>query len=199
MGKKKQKITGEELALVEKEAKAIASYEGLTEQQIKIQKLSLRGGTENAIAKVLGISRMTVAREKAKIREINRGRLEALDKEDMMADTLSLFEEIERSAWGVFQESDGASKNRSLQLILDARERALKLMMETGIIDRAPQKSEHNVLLATSPLLADWDERGRKNLSKHVIEAQLTELEAPEPPTELEGEVLDEEDLEDEE
>lgn len=192
---KKKEISGEELALVEKETKAITSYGGLTERQIKIQKLSLRGGTENAIALVLGCSRITVAKEKAKIREINRGRLEVLDKEDMMADTISLFDEIERSAWGVFQESEGSSKNRSLQLILDARERQIKLLMDVGIIDRAPQKNDHNVILNTSPLLQDWDEKGRQNLSQHVIEAQLTELDAPQPPEEdefEEGEIIDE-------
>lgn len=192
---KKKEVSSEELALVDKEAKAITSYSGLTERQIKIQKLSLRGATENAVALVLGCSRITVAKEKAKIREINRGRLETLDKEDMMSETISLFEEIERSAWNVFQESEGASKNRSLQLILDARERQIKLLMDVGIIDRAAQQTDVSVSLHASPLLQEWDESGRKNLSKHVIEAQLTDLEAPQPPEEDEiedGEIIDE-------
>ena len=198
MGDKKKEVTSEELALVEKEAKAIASYEGLTERQIKIQKLSLRGATENAIAKILGVSRATVAKEKAKIREVNRGRLETLDKEDMMADTLSLFEEIERSAWGVFQESEGAAKNRSLQLILDARERSLKLMMEVGIIERAATKTENSVILgAASPFLDNWDVQGRRNLAQKAIEAQWEELDAPQPPQEEEDDIEDAEIMDD--
>lgn len=183
VGTKKKEVTAEELELVEKEAAAIATYQGLTERQIKIQKLSLRGATENAIAQVLGCSRITVAKEKSKIREVNRGRLLSLDKEDLMADTISLFEEIERSAWGVFQESEGASKNRALQLILDTRERQLKLMMDVGLIDKAPEKHAHAVMVH-SPLLDEWDTTGKRNLSRHVIEAQLTELEAPQPPEE---------------
>ena len=191
---KKKELTGDDLAIVEKETKAITSYAGLSDRQIRIQKLVIRGGTEPVIAKLLGISRASVAKEKAKIRLTNRTKLEALDKEDFMADTISLFEEVEKTAWGVFSESDGASKNRSLQLILDVREKQIKMLMDLGIIERAAQKQDVNLNFNGSPLLENWDVDGRRNFSASIIDAQLTDLEEPEPPEVIDAEFEEEED-----
>lgn len=159
-------------------------YDGLSERQTLIYKLSLRGLTQSAIGKILQISQPAVAKELRKIREYFQEQGRQVDENYVVGSTVSLYQEVETKAWEIYNDANSESQDKlkALQIVVNAREKNLKLLMDLGRIKKAAQEVTHKV--EPSPFVQSWERGEAREKVKMLIEAQLDELPPPLPPSE---------------
>ena len=173
-------------------------WHGLTERQVTISRLKMRGLSQTAIASVLGVSQPIVSKELKKIKKVHQERGVTLDKNAMVGQTVSVYEEVEQKAWELFHTSpdDSSHKSQALSLVMQARDKQIKLMTDLGFIEKAAQKVDHSIQVK-APLLESWDKQGKQRLSENILVAQLNPLDEPEPPEDddiQDAEIIEEDD-----
>lgn len=172
-------------------------WTGLTERQVLIQRLKMRGMSQTNIGTVLGISQPMVNKELKKIREVHKSRGVNLDKDAVSGYFLSVYEEVENKAWEIFSTADdNKEKIQALTTIMSSKEKQMKLMTDLGLVEKAADKVNHTHELKSVPLLDNWDTDGKNKLSGTILESQLSQLEEPVPP-QLEADIQDAEIIED--
>jgi len=160
----------------------------LSDRQIQIVKMKMRGLTQTAIAQVLGISQPAVAKHLKIIRAKFAAMGSNIDQSVVVGESVNLFQEVEQRAWELYYSAKGAGKlsdaNKALNVIMSARDKTLTLLMDLGLIRRAAIEHEHKV--KSSPLMEQWKsgEAQKKFVVRSIIETQLEELEEPTPPPE---------------
>ena len=156
----------------------------LTDRQKKIFKYMSRGVSQQALADLFGVSQPMIAKEVRKIRKVFAEKGKALDSNSIIGESVTVYGEVEKRAWALFdqanQDKNISNANRSLATVMAARSAHDKLLMDLGVIKRAPIEHDHSVQM--SPFLKKLQEKRRQELSGQVIEAQFTELEEPTPP-----------------
>lgn len=166
---------------------------GLTEQQRMIYRMKMRGLAQGQIAKFLNISQPAVSKHLKHIREHMAERGAHINQDVVVGETTSLYEEIEFRAWEAYHSTKETGEQlKALQLVMQAREKNINLLMNLGRIERAASKS--TVEVTVSPLVQKWSSGQAQVAVAKIIEAQLSELPQPEPPQLTEGsheEVLD--------
>lgn len=178
---------GKFLATLEANEDAVV---GLTDKQKQVFKLKLRGFTQRAIGEVMGISQPAVAKHwkkiKARFAEIGA----SIDQNQVVGESVSLYQEIEERAWDLFYTAKSAGKlgdsNKALATIMSARDKSLNLLMDLGLLRRVAIEHEHNV--SVSPLVDQWrsgDAQKKIQVTSKVIETQLDELDEPLPPKDI--------------
>jgi hypothetical protein len=160
-------------------------FVGLTERQKRIARLRMRGMTQKAIAGIEKIAQPLISRELKAIKEWQEARGANIDQPAVVGSAVSLYEEVEATAWGMFNDAkfkrDLGEQAKALTVILSARDKQTKLLMDLGLIKKADVnvKVTHEV----SPFLQSWrDGSAKKNLADHIVTSQLTPLAAPTPP-----------------
>lgn len=171
-------------------------YDGLTDQQKVIARLKMRGLSQSAISKVMNVSQPYISKMLRIIREHQAARGKTVDQNFVVGETMSIYEEIESKAWELYH-SQGEDKAKALSLILTAREKQTKLLMDLGRLEKASSKSEVSVNIA--PFLEKWEKHNVQELAHSAIQSKLSDLEAPEPPDEdeIEDAIIVEEDEDD--
>lgn len=106
---------------------------------MEVFKMMLRGMNQTAMATVFHVNRNTIINDvrwlKTHMREIA---IEA-DKFGEIGEAMKFFEEIEHEALFNFHDTDNhKSKVEYLKTAIDAREKKIRLMMDAGIIEKAP-------------------------------------------------------------
>ncbi len=177
--------------------------EDLTDRQKEVLKLRLRGLSQTAIAKVLGISQPVVNRHFKAIRKKMERDGKSINQDVVVGESLALFTEVEQRAWELYYTAKQKEKlndaNKALQLVLSAREKGLTLLMDLGLVKRAAVEHEHKVV---SPLVKQWQDNvaQKKLVVTQVIATQLEELAEPVPPAleeDIEDAIIIEEDTDD--
>jgi DNA-binding CsgD family transcriptional regulator len=163
----------------------------LTDKQKQVFKLKLRGFTQRAIGEVMGISQPAVAGHWKAIRTRFAEVGASIDQNQVVGESVSLFQEVEERAWDLFYTAKSAGKlgdsNRALATIMTAREKSLTLLMDLGLLRRAAVEHEHHV--TASPLIEQWrsgDAQNKMRVTTRVIETQLDPLDEPQPPEDIE-------------
>lgn len=158
-------------------------YQGLSERQQIIARFKLRGLSQQAMAGFLKVSQPVVSKEMKRVRDhlIERGA--GIDQDLMVGETTSLYEEVEYKAWELYHTGDDGAKTKALALVMQARDKHTKLLMDLGRLERAGNKSTLEVHV--SPLIRSMDDPEQKALVTAVVKAQLSELEDPKPPAML--------------
>lgn len=157
----------------------------LTDRQRQIVRYRMRGLSQTQIAALFEVSQSTIRNEMHEIRKVFKDSGKDLDQETLVGESLNLYEEVKIRAWELYQKSVASENlsaaNKALGTVMSSHERSLKLLMDLGIIKRAA--IEHNLVVA--PFLEKWNEstaEDRHLIASSVIQTQLSELEAPEPP-----------------
>lgn len=171
----------------------------MTDKQKEIFKLKLRGLSQSAIAKVLGITQQMVSKHwlanKKKFQKMG----EQMNQPALVGESVSLYNEVGERAWDLYYAARKAGKlgdaNRALATVMTAKDKQLSLLMDLGLLRRAAVEHEHRVV--ESPLVKKWREQEGtvQEVVAEVIETQLDQLEEPEPPMLpdiIDGEVLEE-------
>ncbi len=178
---------GKFLATLDADENAVV---GLTDKQKQVFKLKLRGFTQRAIGEVMNISQPAVAKHWKAIKKRFSDIGASIDQNQVVGESVSLYQEIEERAWDLYSLAKGAGKigdaNRALSTVMTARDKALSLLMDLGLLRRAAVEHEHSV--SVSPLIDQWrsgDAQKKIRVTTRVIETQLDELDEPQPPEDI--------------
>jgi hypothetical protein len=154
--------------------------------------LSMRGLSQEAIANVIGTSQVWISKELKRIKEWQASRGKNVNQEEVVGSTASLYEEIEFRAWELYHSAEEVSdKAKSLAVVMQAREKHTKLLMDLGLIKKAEINVKHT--LEVSPFIKAWKNGdAKKSLGDAIVAKQLVALEEPTPDPGIEdAEVVD--------
>lgn len=174
-------------------------FSGLTERQKRIARLRMRGLSQTAIANLEGTSQPVISQELAKIKEWQANEGANVDQPAVVGESANLYREVETMAWGMYYTPNISvgEKAKCLAVVMTARDKHTKLLMDLGLIKRADMnvKVSHEI----SPFLKNWNPGDKKELANAVVTSQLRALPepAPEPEDEILDGVIEEEDDED--
>jgi len=153
----------------------------LSAEERKVLKFILRGFSSGTIARVLNRSESSVNALRSKIRAKITKVGESVDQAHLVGYTVSVFEEVEEKAWEMYYRAseDKGQRDRvkALELVMKAREKQLKLLMDVGLLQKAENVVTHEVTM--TPFLEKWDQNGRQAVAKAVIESTLDKLADP--------------------
>lgn len=163
-------------------------FEGLNDRQKQIARLIIRGMSQRVIAKVLNISQPLVSVELKRIREHYASKGAVIDQNTVVGTSLSVFEEVEHKAWEIFHTSkdpdtgkdDVNAKTKALALVMSAREKQNKLLLDLGLLKR--QATEHTHTVQVSPFMQQWQHKNKDEAAEILITTTLSTLEEPELP-----------------
>lgn len=177
-------------------------FSGLTERQKRIARLRMRGLSQQAIANLEKVSQPIISQELRKIKDWQAERGANVDQNVIVGSTGTLYEDVEQMAWQMYYtpEISVGEKAKCLAVVMAAREKHTKLLMDLGLIKKA--STEVTVKHEISPFLSQWnDKRSKKQLADSLVAQDLKALPEPSPePDVVEGEFSEdapvEEDLE---
>ncbi len=141
----------------------------------------MRGLSQQAISNLEGVSQPIISQELKKIKDWQAERGANVDQQVIVGNTGTLYEEVEQMAWQMYYtpEISVGEKAKCLAVVMAAREKHTKLLMDLGLIKKA--SSEVKVTHEISPFLATWKEKQKKELADSIVEGQLKALPEPEP------------------
>ena len=152
---------------------------GLTERQKLVARLRMRGLSQDAIANVVGVSQSAISHELAAIKKWQAERGRNVDQAEVVGNTASLYEEVEYRAWELYHATtEIGEKAKSLAVVMQAREKHTKLLMDLGLIKKANQEITHKI--EVSPFIQNWQSgEGKRSLGDAIVAKQLTALAEP--------------------
>lgn len=153
---------------------------GLTDQQMTILRFKMRGLSQKATANLLKLTPARVSQEMRVVREHYIEKGSDIDQAAVVGESLTLYEEVEIEAWEEVHGKEGSHKLRALGVVMDARERQIKLLMDTGMLRRAATQHEHKTMI--SPLMEALLESPEKREAVVATIVQVSEGIEPEPP-----------------
>lgn len=162
-------------------------FSGLTERQKRIARYRMRGMSQQAIANLEHTSQPVISQELKKIKEWQIERGANVDQAAIVGNALSLYEEVEHSAWLLYgNASEVGDKAKLLAVIMSARDKHNKLLTDLGLLKKAGQEIKHTI--EVSEFIQNWkDGSAKKALADSLVMGQLKAL--PEP--ELDPEIID--------
>lgn len=155
-------------------------FNGLTDRQRTIARLRLRNISQSAIAKLLNVTQPLISVELKAIREWQMERGKNVNQAAVIGETTSIYSEVENRAWELYYDPDAPSEDKfkALGLVMQAREKQTKLLMEVGLIRKASQEVTHK--LEISPFLEKWKSGdAKKSFGDTIVSSQLTALAEP--------------------
>lgn len=165
--------------------KALAKPRKSNQAEIEIRrkeviKLRMRGLGLRTIAKELGVGHMTIKRDLAAIAEETRQKMEQLDRDHLLADCVSVYEEIEKNAWDQYHRCANGTQMKAqfLNVVRSARNDQVKLLTDIGMIAKAPQEVKHTI---TRDVIQHWSPAAQDLVAMAIIKAGLTPASAPIP------------------
>lgn len=159
----------------------------LTERQRLIMRLKLRGISDSATARIIGISLHTLKKDLVRMQRYHANAGTRFDQNTVVSEALCLYDEVSFRAWEIFSDSESknAEKLKALEIVSSSQDKKNKLCLQVGIIKQAPAERVVDVHISNAPpLVRNWSVQGRQNLSRNIIEAQLEPLDDPTPPEE---------------
>lgn len=153
----------------------------LTQNQRWVMTLKLKGATQQQIATVLNISQPAVSKTIKRVKEHLAARGKSIDQSEVIGESMTFYEEVEKEAWNLSDNLDDAGKLKAIQVLLGARKDRNKLLMDVGLLTVAPKETVHT--LRSTPFLDAM--KAEQRVDEVVISAISTtqdDLEEPEPP-----------------
>jgi IS30 family transposase len=108
------------------------------ERRIQVFRMNMRGLNNTSIARELGVSRQTIIADVKWNKEHFTEMAAHADRNEEVGQAIARLEEMEKEAMYHFSEATGDHfKNQYLMTAIAACEKRIKLMMDSGIIQRA--------------------------------------------------------------
>ena len=156
----------------------------------KVVDLKMRGISNTAIAKALGVDPSTVWRDLKRARESYREELETEPAANLISDSLMFLDKIEElclfeasqassaatsvdpTTGEVTRESSSNNRGRFqfIRAALTAREMKMKLMLDTGVIPREADKLYHTIKKDDEAEEKGLDDRNAEEIRDQVME-----------------------------
>jgi len=165
-----------------------ASVDEILDRRRTVRRMRMRGMSYRDIARKLGVGAMTIKRDLDYIREEHRTRLSALDREEYVGEALSVYEELELRAWQDYEALLPGDKDREkfARVIKDARADQNKLLMDLGVLVRAPTES---VIRVSNEAIMGWSPEAQDLVALALLKSKMKPLAEPEPERLIEGHV----------
>ena len=157
----------------------LSVLDGLTDTQRVIVRFKMGGQSQAAAAMFLNVSPAYVSQQMKKIRSYFEVRGMNVNQDVLIGSTRSLYEEVEYKSWEVFHTDDN-KRLPALDLIMTAREKQVKLLMDLGIMRRAAVEHTHDA--GVSPLIEKMTQEQKDDLVRTMIESQFSPGIEPTPP-----------------
>jgi hypothetical protein len=148
----------------------------LDERREKVWQMKLQGVSVLTIAKVFKVSAQTIRNDLSAMSREYRKNIEQTDAVDIIADSLLFYSKLEEFA--LYELADCKSDpqrsreaHRFLQSVIAIRERKVRLMVETGIIPREPER-----LYAKVESVKPRDEKSEDHRSPEEIQSSIKQL-----------------------
>jgi len=131
-----------------------------------------------SIAQKLGVGHMTIKRDLEAVREETSTRMSKFERDYAIASSVSVYEQVEESAWKEFASAGPGSAQRArfLDVVRGARNDQTKLLTDLGFLRKAPQEIQHTV---TSKVVDQWSPQAQDLVALAIIKAGLTPALAP--------------------
>lgn len=168
----------------------------LEERRQTVESMRLQGLTVRDIADKLGISRSTVQRDLDTIKQENSVKITATQSDELMAEAMSYYHELETEAWSSYRAAKAGSSQaiKALDLIRVIQGDKIKAFKDTGFI--RTDETQHVEVQVNHRLEQVATPEMMEAMSKYLLEQGLTtDLEEPI----HESEILDAEVVPDEE
>ena len=155
-----------------------SSEDEIKERRRRVVRLRMRGLGYRSIAQKLGVGHMTVKRDLEAIREDNRVKARLLDREEHVGESLSVFEEVELRAWQDYRYAPRGSGERQkfLAEIRAARQNQTKLLMDLGVVAKAPTESKITI---SNEVIANWSPEAQDLVALAIIKSGMKKLAEP--------------------
>jgi hypothetical protein len=143
-------MSGQRSAGVDINGNAFVGREGIERRRSIVLDLHLRGMTNHAIAKILKVHRNTVTNDLKAIKRRQAEVVRNLDPDEETGAALDYYLKVRDQAYAQYLESTNANaKLGFLQAALRAQEMHVRLLVETGTIEKAPAKvaSSHSGMI----------------------------------------------------
>jgi hypothetical protein len=167
----------------------------MSSRQRRIVNYRMRGLTQKAIGDLEGVSQPMIAKELNGIRKIYKEQGRNIDSDQVVGESVSLYQEVEHKAWEIFhthKKERPSAANKALDTIMASREKTIKLMMDLGILKKAATEVEHTLNVAPFvERFSNMSSEKKQEALGNVITVNLEELEEPEPPMLLEDNLYD--------
>lgn len=171
-GKRIAAPTQQQMALPRKST----DYE-IQERRTKVQRLRLRGLSAGSIAKLLGITPITVKRDLEAIQRVNVAQIDEFQQNQFVGESLVVFNEIMERGWSEYSSVPEGHPMRikSLDLIRTTQNDKLRVLQETGMVRREPAILEHRLSFDLP-----WDEEVKHAVAEALLHRRLVP-QLPEP------------------
>jgi hypothetical protein len=135
--------------------------------------MRLRGKSLREIGKELGIGYMTVKRDLDAVAALNCQRITEFERNGALAAAAHTYDMLEKEAWEqVFRCANGTSNRAQfMNLVRVVNGDRIKMLMDVGLISKAPQKVE--VKSETTHLLEGWTEDAKQMMAMALLSAQI--------------------------
>lgn len=128
------------------------------ERRVNVFRMTMRGLNKTVIARELGVSRQTITNDAKWNRDHFSEMAAHADRNEVVGEAIAKLEEVEKEAMRQYEETENPhAKNNFLLTAMNACEKRIKMMMDTGLIQRAALDMNLNVdysKLTTEELLA---------------------------------------------
>lgn len=150
--------------------KRLSQYE-LRERRWEVQQLRLRGMALRDIAKKLNICIKTAHNDLQAIQAENHDSIDTLKQQQVLAETLARFDNVEQTAWSEYAKDEltPGQRLRALDLVRVCVNDKLKVLMDVGLVHKA--ESESTVKHVHS---LDWSPEMQDAVAQSLLEQQLT-------------------------
>jgi len=151
----------------------------IAERRLKVQRLRLRGLSTSTIAKMLGVSFNTVAKDLEAVQKENISKITNFDQDAFVSENQAVLDMVIERAWGEYSSFKEGEPGRikALDMVRVAQNDKLRALIETGMIHKEPQQVEH-----THTFNLPWDEDTKHVVAEALLQRALApQLAAPTP------------------
>lgn len=149
----------------------------LAERRQMIMSMRLRGKSLREIGKELGVGPMTVKRDLDAVAKLNQEKISEFERNNALADACQTYDTLEKEAWEqVFRCANGTQQRAQfMNLVRVVNNDRVKMLMDVGLISKAPQKLE--VKSETTHQLEGWTEDAKQLMAMALLQAQMNSEE----------------------
>lgn len=155
-----------------------ASQDEIQDRRKQVLRMRLQGHGYRSIAEKLEIGHMTVKRDLEVIRQENRQKVTQFERDGLLAETISVYENVEAEAWLQYRSggTNAAQKARFLDVVRAARGDQVKLMTELGFLQKAPAQVQHMV---KADVISHWTPEAQDLVALALVRGMTTPAAEP--------------------
>jgi len=147
------------------------SKKEVEQRRLMVMRMRMRGLTYQQISQEMSISFLTIKKDLDAIREDNAKKIGRLERNYALGEAVSTYEEIRTRAWEEYNDptTNATTRAKYLEIVRSAQNDQTKLLMDVGLISKAPAKHEHVV---ATDVISHWTPAAQDLIAMAVIKSK---------------------------